>query len=128
MRAFYILNYVIYRWYRTRDKDPLIFSFIAPVFLISTNIFCFIYLIEAALNINLHQDKYYHYIPLVVFSAFSYLVLYRNHKYREVFAYLDKKTNKKSKYKKCVLVYIITTVILLLATLINADISVDGHL
>jgi hypothetical protein len=90
MNVFYYLNFFIYRWYKSKDKDPLLFSFLAPVLLISTNIFCVFYCFNVISGIDLFNDKIYHYAPLLATSLFSYLVLYRGGKYNDVFIGISK--------------------------------------
>lgn len=104
------------------------FSFVAPVLLIGTNIFCLIYLVEVFFNFNLHKEKYYHYIPLVLLAVLSYFTLYHGSRYKEIFEGFEKREAKMLPQRKYARIYIISTIILLLATLVAADIRVDGHL
>ncbi len=104
------------------------FSFIAPVLLIGTNIFCLIYFVEGIFNFNLHLEKYYPYIPLVLLAAISYFTLYYGSRYREIFEDFEKREAKMLRQRKYAQIYIIGTSILLLFTLVAADIRVDGHL
>lgn len=128
MNAFYYLNYFIYSWYKKRDNSPLLFSFGTPVLLLYFNFFSFVYWLSILFNFKAPFEYKYIFGLLVLLIAFSYFALYRNNKFREVFSYYNNRQALYIKKRKFARIYIIATILFLLATLVHADIRVDGHL
>ncbi|MEO8771366.1 MAG: hypothetical protein ABI402_14825 [Ferruginibacter sp.] len=82
MNAFYFLNYFIYSWYKKRDKDPLLFSFVTPVLLMYFNTFSIIFWMSILLDFKPPFTKTYYYMFLGCLALLSYLVLYRSSRYK----------------------------------------------
>ncbi len=129
MKAFFVLNYVIYTYYvKRRDSVPLSGSFFMSVVLIGFNVFSIWFWLSLLFDFIPSITKIPLYSLWVLIALINYILLYHRSRYKSVFADFAKQTEKHKLYNQYVLAYIITSSALLLATLIAADVRVDGHL
>ncbi len=85
MKAFYYLNYFIYRFYENRDPDPFIYSLNGSSLLIVLNFMTFYYGISYFwMGVSLSLDYWVGIIAIAIIFA-NYLILYKGEKYIEVF-------------------------------------------
>jgi uncharacterized protein YhhL (DUF1145 family) len=128
MSAFYFINYFIYAWYKKRDSAPLSASFFLPLLFLYFNIFSIVYWLSILFNFQPPFTKEYAISFFIALAILSYFILYHKARYKEIFANFEDRKNSMQQYRIYVRIYIASSILLLLATLIHADIRVDGHL
>lgn len=93
MRAFYYLNYFIYRFYERRDSDPVIYVLNGSALIILLNLMTIFYALSYFLLKWEFQLKYYIIIALFILIGCNYLLLYKNGNYNEIFGEIEKNDN-----------------------------------
>lgn len=125
---YYYLAYTIYKFYRRRDKMPIFFSFLATTLLLTINVESIagsIHLLRPYLSDN---SKYYALLLMIVIAIINYFLLYRNKYYEVIFDNFDLHKEKYKKWNMSTKVYITVSVLILLVTLVLADLRNHGHL
>lgn len=107
---------------------PVFFSFLATTLLLTINIESIagsIHLLNPYLPDN---SKYYALLLMIVIAIINYLVLYRNNYHEVVFNDFDLHREKYKKWDLSIKVYIIVSILILLVTLVLADLKNHGRL
>ena len=89
MEFYYIIHYVVYRFYR-RHKESFESS-LSYACLIHSILFFFLigdidYFLCLFLDMQLHINKTICYVYLILWAIFEYIVFYRNRRYIEIFS------------------------------------------
>ena len=89
MEFYYIIHYVVYRFYR-RHKESHFMSMVYACGLHYILSFSFIgnidYFLCLFLDMQLHINKTICYVYLILWAIFEYIVFYRNRRYIEIFS------------------------------------------
>jgi Ca2+/H+ antiporter len=129
MNWYHYLSYRIYCFYRRkRDSTPQLFSFLATVVLIGTNILSIKILLSFIFPLLKQTSKYYVLGLFAFLSLLNYLFLYRNKYYEEVFDDFDRHGEKYSHWNRSVSWYIVLSIAFMLGVLVLADLRNHGHL
>lgn len=133
MTWFFYLNYKVFNFYRRkRDSMPALFSFLATMVLVSFNIFSILGIsglfINSVHSFILGSGKFSILILYAFIGIFNYVALYRGARYEEVFAFFDKNEVRYKKWNLSVTLYILGSIVAMLAMLVLADLVNHGHL
>jgi hypothetical protein len=133
MTWYFYLNYRIYKFYQRKNESiPAFFSFSATAVLLGFNIFSLIglsgFVFSAVHNFIFSLNKYSVLVLFAIVGLFNYFTLYRNKFYEEVFDDFYKHEEKYEAWNLSILVYLALSVVLLLCTLVIADLRNHGRL
>lgn len=129
MTWYFYLSYRIFSFYRRkRDSMPQLFSFLATVVLIGTNILSTKALLSFIFPLLKQSSKYYVLGLFAFLSILNYLLLYRNKYYEEVFDDFDKQGENYKGWNLSVKLYIILSIAFMLGTLALADLRNHGRI
>lgn len=109
MKAFYYLNYFIYRFYESRDADPFIYSLNGSSLLIVLNIITLYYGVNYFI---LNQEIRFGYSAILILFAVigaNYLTLYNGKRYERIFTEMRRNDNSIS--QTLCLTYIIVSIL-----------------
>ena len=104
MEFYYIIHYVIYRYYRknlesrTMSMGRACSILMVLFFFIILNIDYFVCLL---LETPLHVDKPVAWVYIVLWAIFEYMIFFRNNIYREIFNEYDRLRDEPEMMAKC---------------------------
>lgn len=128
MRNWYLLNYVLYKWYSKRDSTPIIYTTILAPTLLYINILTVASTVSYITGIKLAIPKIIYQITGLLLALVNTIILHRNKNYVRIFSEFDSNPQIFLRTSRIVRYYIICTVLTLLSILILFDIKHDGHL
>lgn len=129
MNWFYYLNYRIFKYYqRKKESIPTLYSILGTAMLLFMNIYSSLLLVEIFKPIPFLEDKKFVLILFMILVLLIYLILYRKSQYISIFENFDKTCEKNDVRKRYISIYIMSTIVILLALLGIADFRYDGHL
>lgn len=115
-------------FYKRRDNMPVFFSFLATTLLLTINIESIVGSIHLLHYFLPDNSKYYALLLMIVIAIMNYFVLYRNNYHAVLFNDFDLHREKYRRWDLSIKVYITVSILLLLVTLVLADLKNHGHL
>lgn len=107
---------------------PVLYSFLATTMLVSFNIEAIAGTIHVFYPYLPVHSKYYALILILAIGLMNYFILYRNKYYETVFNDFDLYKVNYKRWDLSVKVYIISSILILLVTLVLADLKNHGRL
>ncbi|MGB5979294.1 MAG: hypothetical protein WBG62_17910 [Cyclobacteriaceae bacterium] len=126
MMWYFYLNYRIYKFYQQKNESiPGFYSFAATVVLVSFNIFSSVgvlgFIFDAVYNLIVSITKYSVIALYIIIASINYIILYKEGYYKQMFLFFEKNEEKYERWRKSILVYIISTIVFTLIVLAIAD-------
>ncbi len=126
MEYYFYLNFYIYQYYKKKQEAPLVSTLLVISLLINLNIFTLIMIYNFIIDFwtipKLHQN---YIIIIITFLSFlviiNYFLLYYKKRYVGIFERFKKQNEIYKHWNLPVKIYIISSIILCLVTLIIAD-------
>lgn len=128
MRYWFLLNYVLYKWYSKRDHTPIIYTVLLAPTLLYVNILTISLGVSYISYLKINVPKIIFQISGLLLALINAIILCRKNNYIKIFDRFD--TNPKI-YKgasSIVIIYIIFTVLLFFLVLLLFDIKNNSHL